>query len=159
MNWLHLDDVRPLSATEMASEDELEDAAPSAPGSEPLDLVHAAAQMLRDMKEQSAILETRTRAFAHRASEELKRARDCIQALDADCKRLDGLVEEFRDRLQGAEKALEGSEARIATLEAQLAASEQRACDSEDVLRLVEDTIRSEILQPMRSKSKVSAAA
>jgi chromosome segregation ATPase len=164
MDWLrqhmrnHVRNVRPFPTAERAADTEPAGALSPA-GTEALDLVHAAADVLWNMEEKSAAVETRARAFAHRASEELKRARDRIQALEADCERLNGLAVESNDRLLGAEKAVEEAQARIAVLETQLAESEGRAVNAENMLTILEDTIRCEILEPMRPITKTRAAA
>jgi chromosome segregation ATPase len=115
--------------------------------------------VLRNIEEQSAAVDARARALSERASAELKWARDRIQALEMDCERLDGLLAESKGRMLAAEEALQGAEGRTVALETELAAAKRRATDAENMLILVEDTIRSDILQPMRSNTRAPEAA
>jgi septal ring factor EnvC (AmiA/AmiB activator) len=165
MDWLrqhmrdHISNVQPSRPIRMASEGELPRTGPAVFDTDALDLVREAANVLRRMGEQRAAAKTRADALVERAAGELKAARDRIQALEMDCERLNRLVAQSKDQLLSAEKALEGAETRISTLETHLAASEKRAGDAEDMLLLVENTIHSELLEPMRSKTEVLAAA
>jgi hypothetical protein len=136
------------------------------PGVGALDLVHQAANVVRAAEDHAAEIETRTRALADRAMEELKLAEQRIQSAESDRAGLKTLLLEAQDRALAAEDALRQSEARIAVIESQLAdaelrahATEMRAHDAENALRQVEDAIRTEILEPRRSTSVISAAA
>ena len=136
------------------------------PGVETLDLVHQAANMIRAAEDHAADIETRARALADRAVEELKLTKDQIQCVESDRDRLKALLLEAQDRALAAEEALKKSGARIANLESQLAeadlraeSADMRAYEAENVLRRVEDAIRAEILEPRRSTSVTAAAA
>jgi hypothetical protein len=98
-----------------------------------LDLVHAAANVLRNIDDQSVETETRTRELANCAFEELKVAWNRIWALEMDCDKLKGVIVESNDRALASEKALQRAQARILVLEAQLAATEKRAGDRQNI--------------------------
>jgi hypothetical protein len=135
-------------------------------GVETLDLVHQAADMIRAAEDHAADIETRARALADRAVEELKLTKEQIGCVESDRDALKALLLEAQDRAFAAEDALRQSGARIAILESQLAeadlrasSADMRACEAENVLRRVEDAIRAEILEPRRSTSVTSVAA
>jgi hypothetical protein len=165
MDWLrqhmrdHLSNVRQFPTSKSVVDNEPGRMLPSPTGERALNLVHAAADLLRNTEDQSAELKTYARALAERALGELQAAQNRIQALEMDCEKLNGLVAQAKDRVLAAIKVQEVAQARIADLEAQLTAANRRAEDAENTLTLVEDTIRSEIVQPMRSRTKTSVAA
>jgi chromosome segregation ATPase len=99
-----------------------------------LDLVHAAANVLRNIEDQSVEAETGAGALADCALEQLKVARSRIQALEMDCDKLNGVIVESNDRLLAAEKALQGAQARILALESQLATSQRRNGAAQNML-------------------------
>jgi hypothetical protein len=138
----------------------------NSPGVGALDLVHRAADVIRAAEDHAAEIETRTRALADRALEELKLAEQRVQSAESDQERLKTLLLEAQDRALAAEDALRQSGARFAVIESQLAdaelrahSAEMRAHEAQDMLTRVEDTIRAEILEPRRSISVTSAAA
>jgi SMC interacting uncharacterized protein involved in chromosome segregation len=163
MDWLrhhmrdHLSNVRPFPANERATYTGIGGRLPLAPRTEALELIQAAADLLKSIEDQSAAVETRARALADRASDELKASRNRIEALEWDCNKLIAFAAESKDRALTAEQSLQDAQKRIAVLEAQAAAAEKRASEAEQMLVRVEDAIRSEILQP--HSRKVMAAA
>jgi DNA repair exonuclease SbcCD ATPase subunit len=163
MDWLrhhmrdHLSNVRPFPASERATYTGIGGNLPSAPRTEAFELIEAAADLIKGIEDQSAAVETRARALADRASDELKASRNRIEALEFDCNKLIAFAAESKDRALTAEQSLQEAQTRIAVLEAQVAAAERRAGEAEQMLVRVEDAIRSEILQP--HSRKVMAAA
>ena len=128
------------------------------PGGAALHLVRQAAELLRSTEDHSTEVETRTRALADRAVDELKEAKGRIRSLELDCDRLSALLAESEDRTLTAEDALRESEGRISAMETQLSTAELRASEAEGSLMRVEDAIRTEILQPHRTTSLMAAA-
>ena len=163
MDWLrhhmrdHLSNVRPFPAPEKAADTGR--TKPQVPEAGALDLVHAAADLLKGVQEHSAAVETRARALASRASDELKAARNRIQTLQMDCDNLTAAAAESKDQALAAEQSLQEAQKQIAMLEVELAAAEKRAGEAEQMLLRVEEAIRFEILEPQRSNKPAAAAA
>jgi len=154
----HLSNVRPLPTPKKGADSPSVRTIPRAQEAGALDLVHAAADLLKSLEEQAAVVETRARALASRASVELNAARNRIQALEMDCDKLTAFAAESRDQALTVEQSLQEAQRQIALLEVQVAAAEKRASEAEQMLLRVEDAIRSEILEPQRMKAAPAAA-
>jgi hypothetical protein len=123
-----------------------------------LRLVWQAAELLRSAEDHSVEVETRARALADRAADELKEAKRRIHSLELDCNRLNTLCAQAEDRALAAEGALREAKVQISAMETQLSNAELRASEAEGSLMRVEDAIRNEILNPHRSSSITAAA-
>jgi chromosome segregation ATPase len=142
----------------------------SAAGDDPagavLELVQEAASVLRSSEDHSAEIEARARELSDRAVEQLKRAKEHIAALEWECEKCNALIAQGNARAAAAEDALKKFEDQFGAIELQMSATEfrarsaeARATKAEDMLRRVEEAIRSQILEPQRSRKIISAAA
>ena len=131
-----------------------------------LRLAYQLAEVLRSKEDHAAEIEARAQALAKRAIEELNLAETRLRsaeiarnAAEADRNEANARVEEF-------EGALKHMEARISTAENQLSAAVLRAktaetCAAElgEALRMLEDAIRTHLLEARGQVSRRSAAA
>jgi len=132
-------------------------------GSAILDLISQAAELIGDVDRYATERESRAESLAEKAIDELKVAYERVRSADAARRVAEAEVKEITDRLEKVEIRLQqatkliermaslvaATEARLATAEQQATTAEARANEAQDVLRDVEEAIRSRILGKM----------
>jgi hypothetical protein len=139
----------------------------SARGTAALELVHQAAELIRDMENRATDRETHAQMLAQLAVDELELAERRVHTVEQERQAALVGLSEAEVRVQEAEKVLEQAESRFSAAEAQLSAAElhastaeTRASEAEMALIHIEDAIRTHLLgQRPDASSNLAAAA
>ena len=131
------------------------------PGAAALDLVYQAVELIGDVDSYAAERQSRAELLAQQAVEKLKIADDRVRAAESAQRAAEAAIvevherieREFSAKLQKIEQAMEQTASNMAAAEIKLTAAEQtakaaelRAEDAENVLRRIEETLRTQIL-------------
>ena len=117
-----------------------------------IDLVYQAADVFRGMEEQSRETEARAKTLCNSAIEKVRRAETRAEAAeDAHRTVLFNAEEKLRDASRALEQAtsrLEAKEDQLTAMEFRAQAAEAEAREAKQVLALVEEAIRRQLLRP-----------
>jgi len=130
-----------------------------------LALVTEAAELMRSVEKDAAERQARAEALVARAIEQLKLAKERVQAADAQRCEAEARVEEFTVRIREVGTALEHANCQIVAAEAQITMAEERAklaekraAEAESQFKRIETAIRTQILERGSNGSSSAAA-
>jgi chromosome segregation ATPase len=131
-----------------------------------IDMVHQAAELIREMERQSADIESRARALAKRLVAELEHAEQRLCSAEAERRAFEADINEANRKIREVSIALENTKSLVASTQAELSAAEQRADAAEErakessaTLVRIEDAIRTQLLGAVHATNNLAAAA
>ena len=125
---------------------------PEERGQAALELVHRAAEVIRDV-------EDRARSIAEDAVGKLQLANDRIQVLEAERRAAEVRIQEAEEALKRAAARIAVAEDRLVQAERHAKAAEMRASEAEKALMRIEDAVRTRLLGQQRRAPGRPAAA